>query len=94
MAERPSILIDNYHNHRNPYLTMIYIWDEKLDCLLASRYDPLKAGSGEAAMPRHNKESISALSRTTSSARKRSPRRKPKIRKDGKVVPTEGSMSP
>ena len=31
MADRPSILIDNYHNHRNPYLTMIYLWDEKVD---------------------------------------------------------------
>ena len=29
MAERSSILIDNYHNHRNLYLTMIYFWDKK-----------------------------------------------------------------
>ena len=31
MASRPSILIDNYHTHKTPYLTMIFLWDEKVD---------------------------------------------------------------
>ena len=84
MAERPSILIDNYHNHRNLYLTMIYLWDEKVDFLLSSRYDPLTAGTGEAGMRREDEESISELSGTASSARKRSPRSKSKLRRDGK----------
>ena len=55
IVERPSILIDNYHNHRSPYLTMIYLWDEKVDFLLSSRYDPLTAGTGEAGMRREDK---------------------------------------
>ena len=81
MAERPSILIENYHNHRNPYLTMIYLWDEKVDFLLSSRYDPLTAGTGEAGMRIDDDESISELSTTASSAKKRSPR---KVKRNGK----------
>ena len=50
MTERPSILIDNYHTHRQPYLTMIFLWDERVSFLLSSRYDPLKASTGEAGM--------------------------------------------
>ena len=52
MAERLSILIDNHHNHKNPYLTMIYLWDEKVDFLISLRYDHLTTGMGEAGIPR------------------------------------------
>ena len=38
---------------------MIYLWDEEVAFLLSSRYEPLKAGTGEAGMPREDEESIS-----------------------------------
>jgi len=49
------------------------------------------AGTGEARMPKYDEESISALSTTISSARKRSPKRKIKIQKDGQIV--DGGMN-
>ena len=52
VAARPSILVNNYHSHRQPYLTMIFLWDEMVNFLLSSRYDPLNAGTGEAGMPK------------------------------------------
>ena len=59
MASRPSILINNYHNHKTPYLTMIYLWDEKVDFLLSSKYDPLDADTGEAGINQDEEGSIS-----------------------------------
>ena len=44
------------------------------------------AVTGEGGMPKDDEESISALSSTTSSAHKRSPKRNIKIRKDAKIV--------
>ena len=44
----------------------------------------MTAGTGEAGMPREDEESISELSGTTSSVRKKSPKRKNKLTKDGK----------
>ena len=61
MAERHSILIDNYHNHRHPYLTMIYLWDEKVDFLLSSRYDPLRADTSEAGIWGEEEANVSSL---------------------------------
>ena len=84
MVESPSILIDNYYTHTIPYLTMIYLWDEKVDFVLSSKYNPLMTGTGEVGMPKDAEERISVLSSTTSSARKRFPKRKIKIRKDEK----------
>ena len=52
---------------------MIYLWDEEVDFLLTSRYDPLRAGMGEAGMPRddddNDEDSLSAISSTPSSTR-------------------------
>ena len=61
VSKRPSILIDSYHSNRTPYLTMIFLWDEMVDHLLSSRYDPLDAGTGEAGMPRSNDDDNSSL---------------------------------
>ena len=79
MASRPSILINKYHTHKTPYLTMIYLWDEKVDFLLSSKYDPLDAGTGEAGI--NDEESISGHTSSSSSFRKRSPKPKIKIKK-------------
>ena len=62
VAKRPSILIDNYHKHKHPYLTMIHLWDETKSFILSSKYDPLDSGKGEAGMPRNDSTSTSSLS--------------------------------
>ena len=61
VSSRPSILIDSYHSNRTPYLTMIFLWDEMVDFLLSSRYDPLDAGTGEAGMLRPNDDDNSSI---------------------------------
>lgn len=45
----PSILIDNYAKKKR-YLTIIFLWDETKDFILASKYDSLKIGFGEAGV--------------------------------------------
>lgn len=50
LSNRPSILLDCYCSQRTPYLTVIFLWDEACDFLLASRHDPLKCGRGEPGM--------------------------------------------
>ena len=85
MASRPSILIDNYHTHKTPYLTMIFLWDEKVDFLLSSKYDPLDAGTGEAGLLQDEdgsfNGSISGHTSGSSSIQRRSPKAKLKIKK-------------
>ena len=74
MSDRPSILIDNYHTNKIPYLTMIYLWDEKVNFLLSSRYDPLNTGNGEAGIPRDDDDdNDGVIVASPSRARKRSP---------------------
>lgn len=80
VAEQPSILINNYHTHIHPYLTMIFLWDERVHFLLSSRYDPLKAGRGEAEIGNDEDDeddnSMSGLSSAYTSANRRSPMKK------------------
>ena len=49
IASRPSIMIDGYARHKK-YLTVIFLWDETKDYILASKYNPLTIGEGEAGM--------------------------------------------
>ena len=81
VGARPTILIDNYHKHKHPYLTMIHLWDEKKSFILSSKYDPLNAGKGGAGMPRDD-STLSALSSSSGSRRSQS-RQKPKDKGDG-----------
>jgi len=88
MAERPSILINNYHTHQQPYLTMIFLWDERVNFLLSSRYDPLKAGTGKAGMEIDEDDednvSTSEFSSSYYSARRRSPKKAMQMKGKGK----------
>ena len=94
VAERPSILINNYHTHRQPYFTMICLWDERVNFLLSSRYDPLKVETGKAVMQNDDDEddtSSLGLSSAYSSAKRRSPnksRGKGKKEDDGGIKET------
>ena len=58
ILNRPSILINNYHKHMYPYLTLIHLWDETKSFLLSSRYDPLNSGKGEVGLPRDDETII------------------------------------
>ena len=66
VAARPNIFVNNYHSHRQPYLTMIFLWDEAVNFLLSSRYDPMKAGTGEAGMPRGGENDSDSIQDDTS----------------------------
>ena len=52
IRSRPSILINNYHTHRQPFFTTIFLWDEQVSFLLSSKYEALNAGTGDAGMPK------------------------------------------
>ena len=67
---RPSILIDEYAKHKK-YLTMIFLWNKKKDYILASKYNSLKIGEGEAGLSRVESET-SALTSITGSVTNRS----------------------
>ena len=95
MAERPIILINNYHTHRQPYLTIIFLWDERVNFLLSSIYDPLKAGRGEAGIGNNNDDeddtSMSGLSNSYSSEKRISPK-KQSCSKKGKGAVSDGAI--
>ena len=40
---------------------MIFLWDETKDLILASKYDPLKIGIGEAGISRNDSEGINQI---------------------------------
>ena len=57
------------------YLTVMYMWDEKMDFILSATYDPLRLGRGEAGLARidNNEEvSMSGLSSLCSKTSRRS----------------------
>ena len=68
---RPSILIDNY-SKKKKYLTMIFLWDETNDFILASKYESLKIGLGEAGLDGRfdNDDDISVISNSITSPSK------------------------
>ena len=83
IKSRPSILIDNYAKKKK-YLTMIFLWDELKDYILASKYDPLSIGTGEAGMSNGNDDDDEVSDMTecnstkTKSSRSKSPNPKKK----------------
>ena len=83
VSSRPIILINEYHNHRYPYLTMIYLWDEMVDFLLSSRCDLLNVGKGDVGMPCED-DTESAPSSSAPSRRSKSPKSKPPRHKQNK----------
>ena len=46
IRNRPAILMDGYVKSKK-YLTCIFLWDEKMEYLISSKYDPLRIGRGE-----------------------------------------------
>ena len=65
VKERPSILMDNYAKKKK-YITMIFLWDELKDLILASKYDPLQIGIGEAGLSRDGDSTARSKSRKES----------------------------
>ena len=62
IASRPAILLNIYVKQREPYMTIIHIWDKRSNMLLSSKYDPLKIGDGEPGMT-----SVASATNTSSS---------------------------
>ena len=83
IAARPTILIDKYHKHKHPYLTMIHLWDQLKYVILSYKYDPLDSGKEEAGMPQDD-STLSSLSSASASRRNnRSPTRRGKSNDKG-----------
>ena len=73
IRNRPAILMDGYVKSKK-YLTCIFLWDEKMEYLISSKYDPLRIGRGEAGMTSNRSDkSLSELSRSTNSPTKTAP---------------------
>ena len=69
VSNRPTILMDGYAT-RKPYLTCIFIWDEKKNFILSSKYQPLEIGSGETGFTSPLTDEISfANTNATASSR-------------------------
>ena len=50
ISTRPLILFDLYSRSKEPFLTVICLWDNAIGNILCSKYDPVKIGSGEVGM--------------------------------------------
>ena len=50
MENRPLILFNLYTKNKEPYLTVIRLWDNKIDNLLCAKYFPIHIGKGEVGM--------------------------------------------
>ena len=66
IASRPAVLMNLYSGNRQPFLTVIHIWDKMCDGLLASKHNPLTIGRGEPGIT--SSASISTLSNTSTSS--------------------------
>ena len=56
IAERPLILFHLYAKTKEPYLTVIRLWDKSVDNILCSKYDPI-----DIATPREKKRKAKVL---------------------------------
>ena len=61
VSSRPSILMDGYSREKK-YLRVIFMWDEIVDFILSSNYDPLDKGTGEAGLRENGDASLSEMS--------------------------------
>ena len=47
---RPLVLFNLYSKNKEPYLTVIRMWDNLVQNLLCAKYDPIYLGTGEVGM--------------------------------------------
>ena len=66
VASRPLILFDMYSKSKEPFLTVIRLWDNATDNLLCSKYDPINIGSGEVGMTNETNDDTSTCTSTYS----------------------------
>ena len=73
MSQRPLVLFDMYTKAKEPFLTVIRLWDNMSDNIMCAKYDPLNIGEGEAGMECSTLGSVdsSTISTTSSLSRKR-----------------------
>ena len=75
VSKRPAICIENYNRDviKNPYLTIIHMWDEMSINLLSSKHDPFQKQTGKIGMESSSEDEVTstiASSSTASSSRK------------------------
>ena len=73
MSQRPLVLFDMYTKVKEPFLTVIQLWDNMSDNILCAKYDPLNIREGEAGMECSTLGSVdsSTIATTSSPSRKR-----------------------
>ena len=75
ISSRPPILMNLYAKQKQPYVTLIYLYDKKSNHLLSSRYDPIKIGMGEPGIScktsNTNTSSITSPSVSTSNTKRK-----------------------
>ena len=50
VESRPLVLFNLYSKSKEPYLTVIRLWDNQVQNLLCAKYDPIFLGTGEVGM--------------------------------------------
>ena len=66
VESRPLVLFNLYSKSKEPYLTVIRLWDNQVQNLLCAKYDPIYIGTGEVGM---NDDSMDDNSSSNSSIR-------------------------
>ena len=90
IATRPAIMMEGYCPQRVPFLTVIYMWDKKVDFLLSSRHDPITIGLGEPGMSTASIDNVDNVSTITSDTCSGSPRKRGPNKKQKGATTVEG----
>jgi len=84
ISPRPAVTMEGYCPQKVPFLTVIFMWDKKVDFLLSSRHDPITIGLGEPGMSTVSIDNVDNVSAITSDTCTGSPRRRgPNNKKKG-----------
>ena len=71
ISSRPLILFDLYTKSREPFLTVIRLWDNEKDNILCSKYDPIAIGMGEVGLSEGNTADDNSVQTTGTTTKKR-----------------------
>jgi len=86
----PAVMMEGYCPQKVPFLTVIFMWDKKVDFLLSSRHDPITIGLGEPGMSTASIDNVDNVSTITSDTCTGSPRRRGPNKKKKGTTTVEG----
>ena len=92
IATRPAVMMERYCHQKVPFLTVIFMWDKKVDFLLSSRHDPITIGLGEPGMSTASINNVDNVSLITSDNNSGSPRKRGANKKKKKGTNTEDGV--